>query len=188
MDSYIKKKINNPYNSSYIDGCFSYLSSQIVDKFKFSNGIKFYGCYLANKNDFRYNLDEDIMYVHNSDFFNKHINKAFYLDEEYKDLFKSFVVNRTQAITAYLYDARYSLFTVVLAGFGRAVSEVGAVIIVGGNIDHLTRVMTTAIALETSKGELSLAMALGIILLLVSLSVNFFVAWIKHLGKIKGYV
>ena len=86
------------------------------------------------------------------------------LDEEYKDLFKSFVVNRTQAITAYLYDARYSLFTVVLAGFGRAVSEVGAVIIVGGNIDHLTRVMTTAIALETSKGELSLAMALGIIL------------------------
>ena len=51
------------------------------------------------------------------------------LDEEYKDLFKSFVVNRTQAITAYLYDARYSLFTVVLAGFGRAVSEVGAVII-----------------------------------------------------------
>jgi len=110
------------------------------------------------------------------------------LDEEYKDLFKSFVVNRTQAITAYLYDARYSLFTVVLAGFGRAVSEVGAVIIVGGNIDHLTRVMTTAIALETSKGELSLAMALGIILLLVSLSVNFFVAWIKHFGKIKGYV
>ena len=110
------------------------------------------------------------------------------LDEEYKDLFKSFVVNRTQAITAYLYDARYSLFTVVLAGFGRAVSEVGAVIIVGGNIDHLTRVMTTAIALETSKGELSLAMALGIILLLVSLSVNFFVVWIKHIGKAKGYV
>ena len=110
------------------------------------------------------------------------------LDREYKDLFQSFVVKPTHAISAYLYDARYSLFTVILAGFGRAVSEVGAVIIVGGNIDHLTRVMTTAIALETSKGELSLAMALGIILLLVSLSVNFFVVWIKHLGKAKGYV
>ena len=85
-------------------------------------------------------------------------------------------------------DARYSLFTVILAGFGRAVSEVGAVIIVGGNIDHLTRVMTTAIALETSKRELSLAMALGIILLIISLSVNFFVMWIKANGKTKGYV
>lgn len=99
MDSSIKKKINNPYNSSYIDGCFSYLSSQIVDKFKFSNGIKFYGCYLANKNDFRYNLDEDIMYVHNSDFFNKHINKAFYLDEEYKDLFNSQSRSNNAALT-----------------------------------------------------------------------------------------
>jgi len=69
-----------------------------------------------------------------------------------------------------------------------SVSEVGAVIIVGGNIDHLTRVMTTAIALETSKGELSLAMALGIILLIISLSVNFFVIWLKANGKTKGYV
>ncbi len=65
-----------------------------------------------------------------------------------------------------------ALTTVLLAGFGRAISEVGAVMIVGGNIDHLTRVMTTAIALETSKGDLDLAMALGIILLAMSLLVN----------------
>jgi tungstate transport system permease protein len=61
---------------------------------------------------------------------------------------------------------------VALAGFGRAVAEVGAVIIVGGNIDHVTRVMTTAIALETSKGDLGLALALGIILISLSLLVN----------------
>jgi len=71
-----------------------------------------------------------------------------------------------------LWDARYSLLTVALAGFGRAVAEVGAVIIVGGNIDHLTRVMTTAIALETSKGDLALALALGIVLIAIALSVN----------------
>ena len=65
-----------------------------------------------------------------------------------------------------MWDGRYRLFTAVLAGFGRAIAEVGAVMIVGGNIDHVTRTMTTAIALETSKGELALALALGIILLL----------------------
>jgi tungstate transport system permease protein len=75
-------------------------------------------------------------------------------------------------VRALLWDARYSLLTVALAGFGRAVAEVGAVIIVGGNIDHLTRVMTTAIALETSKGDLALALALGIVLVTISLSVN----------------
>ena len=110
------------------------------------------------------------------------------LDTQYKDLFKSFLVKKNVAILAYLFDARYSLFTVLLAGFGRSISEVGAVIIVGGNIDHLTRVMTTAIALETSKGELSLAMALGIILLMIALSINFFVIFIKSLGISKGYV
>ena len=71
-----------------------------------------------------------------------------------------------------LWDARYSLITVALAGFGRAIAEVGAVIIVGGNIDHLTRMMTTAIALETSKGNLALALALGIVLVGISLAVN----------------
>ena len=69
-------------------------------------------------------------------------------------------------------DSRDALLTIILAGFGRAISEVGAVIIVGGNIDHVTRVMTTAIALETSKGDLPLALALGIILLGLSLLVN----------------
>ena len=107
------------------------------------------------------------------------------LHTSYKDLFNSFVISPSKSISAYLYDSRYSLFTVILAGFGRAISEVGAVIIVGGNIDHLTRVMTTAIALETSKGELSLAMALGMILLLISLSVNIFVITIKSFGKSK---
>ena len=67
---------------------------------------------------------------------------------------------------------RWSLLTVVLAGFGRSVSEVGAIIIVGGNIAHVTRTMTTAIALETSKGDLPLALALGLILILIALLVN----------------
>jgi tungstate transport system permease protein len=71
-----------------------------------------------------------------------------------------------------LWDLRHSLFTVVLAGFGRAAAEVGAVIIVGGNISGVTRVMTTAIALETSKGDLPLALALGLILILIVLTVN----------------
>ncbi len=71
-----------------------------------------------------------------------------------------------------LRDARTSLFTAVLAGFGRASAEVGAVLIVGGNINHVTRVMTTTIALETSKGNLELAMALGIILLAISFTIT----------------
>jgi tungstate transport system permease protein len=75
-------------------------------------------------------------------------------------------------VAALLWDARYSLLTVALAGFGRAIAEVGAVIIVGGNINHLTRVMTTAIALETSKGDLALALALGFVLMAIALAVN----------------
>ena len=73
---------------------------------------------------------------------------------------------------ALLWDLRFSLVTIVLAGFGRAVSEVGAVMIVGGNIDGVTRVMTTAIALETSKGDLPLALGLGFVLLAIVLAVN----------------
>jgi tungstate transport system permease protein len=73
---------------------------------------------------------------------------------------------------ALLVDVRYTLFTIVLAGFGRAVAEVGAVMIVGGNIDGVTRVMTTTIALETSKGDLPLALALGIVLLAIVLLLN----------------
>ncbi|NKB62383.1 MAG: ABC transporter permease subunit [Gammaproteobacteria bacterium] len=94
------------------------------------------------------------------------------LFEEYDEQFRSLNVPRWVAVRALLWDARFNLVTVGLAGFGRAVAEVGAVMIVGGNIDHLTRVMTTAIALETSKGNLALALALGLILITISLLVN----------------
>lgn len=94
------------------------------------------------------------------------------LHNEYAEQFRSLRVSARSAVAALLWDARYSLLTVALAGFGRAVAEVGAVIIVGGNINHLTRVMTTAIALETSKGDLALALALGIVLMVIALVVN----------------
>ncbi|RYF37483.1 MAG: ABC transporter permease subunit, partial [Comamonadaceae bacterium] len=77
------------------------------------------------------------------------------------------------------WDERYALLTVVIASFGRAISEVGAVMIVGGNIDGFTRVMTTAIALETSKGDLPLALALGIVLLGVVLGLNALIALVR---------
>ncbi|MBI2977327.1 MAG: ABC transporter permease [Rhodospirillales bacterium] len=94
------------------------------------------------------------------------------LHNEYAEQFRSLCVPPAAAIRALIWDARYSLMTVALAGFGRSISEVGAVIIVGGNIDHLTRIMTTAIALETSKGDLALALALGIVLMTLAVSVN----------------
>ncbi|MDM0113575.1 ABC transporter permease [Variovorax sp. J22R133] len=77
------------------------------------------------------------------------------------------------------WDERYALVTVLIAAFGRAVSEVGAVMVVGGNIDGFTRVMTTAIALETSKGDLPLALALGLVLLLVVLALNLAIAGVR---------
>ncbi len=91
---------------------------------------------------------------------------------EYIDLFRSLNLTKRASISTLIWDTRYSLLTIALAGLGRAIAEVGAVIIVGGNIDHLTRVMTTAIALETSKGELSLALALGMVLLVIALVLN----------------
>ncbi len=91
---------------------------------------------------------------------------------EYEDQLTSLGSSRTRAIPTLIYDGRFSLLTAVLAGFGRATAEVGAVMMVGGNIDHVTRVMTTAIALEVSKGDLALALALGIILLLISLTIG----------------
>jgi len=91
---------------------------------------------------------------------------------EYADQLRSFGADRRSAIPTLLWDARSQLGTSVLAGFGRASAEVGAVIIVGGNIDHLTRVMTTAIALETSRGDLGLALGLGFLLVLLSVVVN----------------
>ena len=91
---------------------------------------------------------------------------------EYREQLTSLGVSALRAVPTLLWDLRYSLLTVVLAGFGRAASEVGAVMIVGGNIDGVTRVTTTAIALETSKGDLPLALALGMILLAIVFGVN----------------
>ena len=110
------------------------------------------------------------------------------LHEDYRDLFTSLVVPRRIAVFSYIYDARFSLLTVVLAGFGRAVSEVGAVIVVGGNIDHLTRVMTTTIALETSKGELELALALGVVLMGKALLINAVGLRLKTAAQARAYV
>jgi tungstate transport system permease protein len=75
----------------------------------------------------------------------------------------------------------------VLAGFGRAIAEVGAVMIVGGNIDHVTRTMTTAIALETSKGNIALALALGIVLLTIALAVNASLLWVQRFANRLAY-
>ncbi|WP_193369427.1 ABC transporter permease [Pelagibius marinus] len=94
------------------------------------------------------------------------------LHAEYDELLRSMGARRLGVIATLLWDARYSLLTTALAGLGRALAEVGAVIIVGGNINHVTRVMTTTIALETSKGNLSLALGLGIILVGLSILVN----------------
>lgn len=94
------------------------------------------------------------------------------LHSEYDELFRSLRLSRTATIRALIWDGRFGLSTVALAGFGRAIAEVGAVMIVGGNINHFTRTMTTTIALETSKGELALALALGLVLILISVSVN----------------
>ena len=91
---------------------------------------------------------------------------------EYAEQLRSLGCGPGRAIPTLLWDGRFSLVTAVLAGFGRASAEVGAVMIVGGNIDHVTRVMTTAIALETSRGDLALALGLGLILMLLSLLVN----------------
>jgi len=108
------------------------------------------------------------------------------LNTEYNKLFISLGVSRWHRIKALVYDARIALVTIALACFGRAISEVGAVIIVGGNIRHVSRVMTTTIALETSKGELGVAMALGIVLLSIALLVNvasqFISAYFKKAG------
>ena len=91
---------------------------------------------------------------------------------EYEEQLRSLGVSAARAIPTLLWDGRFSLLIAVLAGFGRASAEVGAVIIVGGNINHLTRVMTTTIALETSKGNLAMALGLGLILVLIVILVN----------------
>ena len=100
--------------------------------------------------------------------------------QEYREQLRSLGAGPMTSALTLLWDTRFSLVTIVLAGFGRAAAEVGAVIIVGGNIDGVTRVMTTAIALETSKGDLPLALGLGIILLTLILALNAAAYWVKE--------
>jgi tungstate transport system permease protein len=95
---------------------------------------------------------------------------------EYRDELTAMAVGPAARVATLLWDARFSLVTIALAGFGRAAAEVGAVMIVGGNIDGFTRVMTTTIALETSKGDLPLAIGLGLVLIVVILTINA-LAW-----------
>ncbi|MDK3073000.1 ABC transporter permease [Sedimentitalea sp. JM2-8] len=94
------------------------------------------------------------------------------LDAEYAEQLRSLGVSRLASVPTLLWDGRVALLTALLAGFGRAIAEVGAVIMVGGNINHVTRVMTTTIALETSKGNLALALALGTILIGIAIGVT----------------
>ncbi len=102
---------------------------------------------------------------------------------EYEEQLRSLGVTPGRAIGTLLWDGRFSLVTAMLAGFGRATAEVGAVMIVGGNIDHVTRVMTTAITLETSKGDLALALGLGLILITLSLAINAAAFMLRGAGR-----
>ncbi|MEM8877362.1 MAG: ABC transporter permease [Pseudomonadota bacterium] len=94
------------------------------------------------------------------------------LDSEYRDQMRAMRLSFRETVATLLWDARLALPVVVLAGLGRAIAEVGAVMIVGGNIAHVTRVMTTTIALETSKGNLALALGLGIVLIGIAVIIN----------------
>ena len=102
---------------------------------------------------------------------------------EYEEQLRSLGAGRVNAALTLLWDTRFSLLTTTLAGFGRAAAEVGAVMIVGGNIDGVTRVMTTAIALETSKGDLPLALGLGMILIAIIIAVNAAAYLTKELAQ-----
>ena len=105
------------------------------------------------------------------------------LEQNYRRLLKSVNASKWFRLRILIIDARFSIFTAILAGFGRAIAEVGAVIIVGGNIAGSTRVMTTTIALETSKGNLELALALGIILIFLAIMVNSIMHIFKSMGQ-----
>ncbi|WP_147127748.1 ABC transporter permease [Shimia ponticola] len=98
--------------------------------------------------------------------------------QDYHDLLISMNVTQWQKIRTLLWDARRALLTAALAGFGRGIGEVGAIMIVGGNIDNATRVLTTAIALETGKGDFALALALGIVLIGLTIAVNLCIHWL----------
>ena len=105
------------------------------------------------------------------------------LNREYISLFNALDTPRSLRIQTIIWDARFAVSIAILAGFGRALAEVGAVIIVGGNINGLTRVMTTTIALETSKGNLQLALALGLVLLMIAFSVSLLTHTIARMGE-----
>jgi tungstate transport system permease protein len=102
---------------------------------------------------------------------------------EYRDELAAMNVGPARRVATLVWDARFSLVTALLAGFGRAAAEVGAIIIVGGNIDGFTRTMTTAIALETSKGDLPLAIGLGMILILIVIIINALAWGMRHVAE-----
>lgn len=108
------------------------------------------------------------------------------LNGEYDEQLRAFGLTTFERAQTLLYEGRIRLATVLLAAFGRAIAEVGAVIIVGGNINHLTRSMTTAIALETSRGELGLALALGLVLLTIALGINALVLALRPMRQPAG--
>jgi len=105
------------------------------------------------------------------------------LHDEYREQLQSLNVSELRSVPTLLWDGRFSLLTGILAGFGRAIAEVGAVIIVGGNINHVTRVMTTTIALETSKGNLALAVGLGVVLLMLAVAVTATLMGVQRLAR-----
>ena len=102
---------------------------------------------------------------------------------EYRDELTAMHIGPAGRVATLIFDARFSLVTALLAGFGRAAAEVGAVLIVGGNIDGFTRVMTTAIALETSKGDLPLAIGLGLVLIALVIAVNAAAWGLRRAGE-----
>ena len=99
---------------------------------------------------------------------------------EYHDLLISMNATQGQRIKTILWDSRRALLTAALAGFGRGIGEVGAIMVVGGNIDHATRVLTTAIALETGRGNFALALGLGFVLIALAIAVNLTIHWLSH--------
>jgi tungstate transport system permease protein len=105
---------------------------------------------------------------------------------EYRNELMALRVKPLLRVTTLLWDARFSLVTILLAGFGRAAAEVGTVMIVGGNIEGFTRTMTTAIALETSKGDLPLAIGLGLVLITIVIAINAMAWGVRRMGEIRA--
>lgn len=110
-----------------------------------------------------------------------------HLSRDYDQQLQLFGISPIKRTLTLIIDGRFELVTAVLAGLGRAMAEVGAVMIVGGNIDHFTRVMTTTITLETSRGNLALALALGLILILMTILINALITMLRLWGE-KRYV